>query len=99
MSKAIANRRSKPAAWLLAGLLVLLAQTISTIHDLDPQSAAPDHACEICVAAASLDSVDVGHTAIVFAAPAAAEPFIAEVETVAVAPLRLPPSRGPPATS
>lgn len=99
MIKSVAKRRKRYQAWLLAGLLVLIAQTVSAVHELDPESQTPDHVCEVCVAAASADGANVGQPSVFAATPQVADSSVDVAATITVAPTFLPPARGPPATS
>jgi hypothetical protein len=95
----ISKRSKRRPAWILAGLLVLVAQTVSAVHELDPESQTPEHVCEVCVASASADAANIGEFSIVV--PVYSDDFsFSQIEAVAVATtLALPPSRGPPAIS
>ena len=84
---------------IVAGLLMLFGQALANIHDLDPDTQAPEHACEVCLAAAGADAANVGDVALQPLAPGAApDPEFIATE-ISVTPVALPPSRGPPAAS
>lgn len=87
------------SALLTAAVLVLIAQTVSAIHELDPQNQSPDHVCEVCVAASGADSANVSQTIVFTATQPAIESAVYLAPVLFATRAILPPSRGPPAIS
>lgn len=86
-------------AWMLAAALLLAAQTVGIVHDLNPQNAPPDHVCEVCLLTGNLDHADVGGLP---SAEYSGQDAVSSPMPLAAAPeIRnsLPPARGPPAAS
>jgi len=86
-------------AWVLAVALLLTAQTISVIHDLDPQNTQPDHVCEICHLGAHLDHGLIADAPSIEYRAQAVDPI--EFSYPALRRFRAvaPPARGPPTVS